>query len=89
MIRERVVYTGTVQGVGFRWTVMRMAATYRVAGFVRNLDDGRVELVVEGQRGEVDAFRGAVESRMGDYIEGLEGEELQATGEFSGFDIVH
>jgi len=46
-----------VQGVGFRYSVRSVAQGYEVAGLVRNLLDGRVELVAEGTRDELDAFR--------------------------------
>ena len=45
--RVQLIYSGRVQGVGFRYTVKQVAAGYDVAGTVRNLPDGRVELVAE------------------------------------------
>ena len=60
MASFQVFYAGGVQGVGFRYSVKRIAAGYEVVGWVRNLADGRVELQVEGERGEVDAFLAAV-----------------------------
>lgn len=57
--RIRVVYSGRVQGVGFRWQVSQVAENFAVTGFVRNLEDGTVELLVEGKlieaRGMIDA----------------------------------
>ena len=53
---SEVYYAGRVQGVGFRYTVRSLAARFDVTGFVRNLPDGRVHLVVEGDAGEIDAF---------------------------------
>ena len=57
--RIRVVYSGRVQGVGFRWQVRQVAENIAVTGFVRNLEDGTVELLVEGKlieaRGMIDA----------------------------------
>ncbi len=58
--RRRVLYRGRVQGVGFRFTTRRLASRFAVEGFVRNLDDGRVELLVEGEPAEVDGLLGAV-----------------------------
>ena len=55
--RVRIFYSGHVQGVGFRYTAKTVAAGYDVTGLVRNLPDGRVELVAEGAREELDAFR--------------------------------
>jgi acylphosphatase len=69
-VSKRVTYTGRVQGVGFRYTAQQLAAGYpRVAGYVRNLPDGDVELVAEGPADEVDAFLATVAGRMARYIE--------------------
>ena len=48
-----IFYSGHVQGVGFRYTVKSVAAGFEVNGTVRNLPDGRVELVAEGDSGEL------------------------------------
>ena len=69
VICKRVLYTGRVQGVGFRYTAQQLAAGRAVAGWVRNLPDGRVELVAEGEADPVDAFLAAVARRMHGYIE--------------------
>jgi len=60
MIARRVFYEGRVQGVGFRYTVRQTAKGYDVIGWVRNLPDGRVELLAGGQPEEVDGFLEAV-----------------------------
>jgi acylphosphatase len=87
--RHTVYYTGHVQGVGFRYTARSIARGFDVAGFVRNLDDGRVELVAEGQPHEVDAFRREVRDRFFNYIRDEQCNVRPATGEFTGFDIRH
>ena len=86
--RRRMIYRGRVQGVGFRFTVERLAAGYDVAGSVRNLDDGRVEVVAEGEAGELGAFRNAISNAMGDKIQGID-DELMPPGvpPLSGFTI--
>jgi acylphosphatase len=89
VIRTQVYYSGTVQGVGFRWTAMRAAAGHAVAGYVRNLPDGRVEVVAEGSAAEVAAFLAELAERLGDYISGQAVTQGPATGEFDGFDIRH
>jgi len=84
-----VFYSGRVQGVGFRYTVKSITPGYEVTGAVRNLDDGRVQLVAEGTREELDAFRQAIrESGLGRQIEREEEILGSATGEFRGFEIV-
>ena len=58
--RLHVFYSGHVQGVGFRYTTKTVAAGFEVTGTVRNLPDGRVELIAEGARAELEAFRLAI-----------------------------
>jgi acylphosphatase len=67
-IRKRVVYSGRVQGVGFRYSVQRLAENLPVAGFVRNLPDGTVEVVAEGLSEDVERFLSAINARMAAYI---------------------
>ena len=56
MITKRVIYSGRVQGVGFRYTCKDLARGYDVVGSVRNLVDGTVELIASGSSEEVDDF---------------------------------
>jgi len=84
-----VFYSGRVQGVGFRYTVKSITTGFEVTGTVRNLDDGRVELVAEGEREELVAFRqGLRDSGLGRLIQREEEIFGPATGEFRGFEIV-
>jgi acylphosphatase len=55
-----IFYSGHVQGVGFRYSTKTVAVGFEVTGTVRNLPDGRVELIAEGERMELEAFRDAV-----------------------------
>ena len=85
--RREVIFAGNVQGVGFRYTAAGIAADYAVAGFVRNLRDGRVQIVAEGQVEEIDRFLAALQVRMHRYIRTTTTSEQAPTGEFSGFEI--
>jgi acylphosphatase len=85
---RRVYYSGRVQGVGFRYTAVRIAQDHAVQGFVKNLPDGRVELVAEGEPEEVDAFLDAVRRQFDGYIEGLTVQDEAAQG-FRGFRVAH
>jgi acylphosphatase len=58
--RMHIFYSGHVQGVGFRYTTKTVATGFEVTGTVRNLPDGRVELIAEGARTELEAFRMAI-----------------------------
>ncbi len=84
-----VLYSGRVQGVGFRYTVRQLAAGYEVTGTVRNLPDGRVELVAEGARDELEAFRqGIRDAGLGGFIRQEDAQWAGARSEFRGFEIV-
>jgi acylphosphatase len=84
-----IFYSGNVQGVGFRYSVKSVAAGFEIVGIVRNLIDGRVELVGEGPREELEAFRTAVrEAGLEHFIRNEEISWGEATGEFRGFEIV-
>ena len=87
--RCTVYYKGHVQGVGFRYTAHSIARGHEVTGYVRNLPDGRVELVAEGERRETDAFRREVRERLSNYIRDERCDVGPATGEFSNFEIRH
>ncbi len=88
--RLQVFYSGYVQGVGFRYTAKMLAHGFDVTGIVRNLPDGRVELVAEGERAELEAFRQAIlDSELGGFIRHEETRWNGAKNEFRGFQIVH
>lgn len=82
-----VHFSGHVQGVGFRYTVMQLARGFEVCGFVRNEEDGRVLLEAEGRLGELDAFVGAIADRLVGYIRKCERQDGPATGRHRGFTI--
>lgn len=92
MSRERlqIFYAGHVQGVGFRYTVKRLAPGFELAGCIRNLPDGRVELIAEGDREELMAFQQAVrDSGLGSLIKTEDERWGAAEGSLRGFEIVH
>jgi acylphosphatase len=86
--RLHVLYSGRVQGVGFRYTAKTVATGFEVTGIVRNLPDGRVELVVEGLKDELEGFQQAIrESGLGGLIAREEVKWTEAKNEFRGFEI--
>ncbi len=66
--RRRVFYSGRVQGVGFRFLSQRLAREFHVSGSVRNLADGRVELVAQGDSEVVSSYLGAVSRELAEKI---------------------
>jgi acylphosphatase len=87
--RVSVIYSGHVQGVGFRWTAHGIGKRFEVTGYVQNLADGRVQLEAEGEPAEIDRFLAALAERMRDNIRDAKIERTAATGEFEGFSIRH
>ena len=86
--RLTVHYSGRVQGVGFRYTTKTVAAGFDVRGRVRNLPDGRVELVVEGEAAELEEFRAAIrDAGLAGFIRDEQVSWSDATNEFRGFEI--
>jgi acylphosphatase len=86
--RLKIFYSGRVQGVGFRYTTKTVAAGYEITGFVRNLPDGRVELVAEGQTAELEAFRDAIRGAgLAGFIRNEVEDWGDAQNEFRGFEI--
>ncbi len=90
MERVAVLYSGRVQGVGFRATVRQLACGYDVVGTVSNLSDGRVEVVAEGERAELEDFlAGISESGLSSFITKTHLTWHPAKGNFRGFEIGH
>ncbi|RKY29120.1 MAG: acylphosphatase [Planctomycetota bacterium] len=83
----RCIFHGRVQGVGFRYTTLHVAGRYDVAGHVRNMPDGTVELVAEGAPGEIEKFIAEVEKRMERYISHKTVERSNQIAGLEGFDI--
>ena len=85
----QIFYSGCVQGVGFRYTAKTVATGFEVTGIVRNLPDGRVELIGEGARGELEAFQDAIRGAgLAGFIRDESVIWSDAKNEFKGFDIV-
>jgi acylphosphatase len=84
---ESVFFSGHVQGVGFRFTTTQIAREFEVAGYVRNLPDGRVQLEAEGTRDEIDAFVATIEERMHGFVRKTERAADRRERQFSGFGL--
>jgi len=88
-VRRTIRYSGRVQGVGFRYTARETAAGFRVTGYVQNLEDGRVLLVVEGAADEVERFCSALATAMQRNITATDVDDERAAAKFSDFTIRH
>ena len=84
-----VLFSGHVQGVGFRYTARTVAAGFEITGTIRNLPDGRVELVAEGLRDELEAFRMALhDAGLAGFIRDEQVTWADVENKFRGFEIV-
>ncbi len=87
MKRRTCHFSGRVQGVGFRYTVEQIAKGYQVVGFVRNLSDGRVELVMEGEPEVMEKLVSEVQQRREGFVRETRCEQSPGNGEFKAFSI--
>lgn len=85
--RLHVFFSGSVQGVGFRYTAVRMAERFPVTGFVKNLPDEKVELVAEGEESLVAEFLEAIREAFRSYIRDADVQWSPATGTFKAFGV--
>ncbi len=89
LVRVHVHYSGRVQGVGFRYIVKSLVTGYEVLGTIKNLADGRVEMVVEGQQLELEEFLQAI--RDSGLRRNIQDEAIdwgKAQDKFRGFKII-
>jgi acylphosphatase len=69
MVRSHVLFSGTVQGVGFRYTTQRFARDLKIDGWVKNLSDGRVEMMAEAPRERIENLLYKLDKHYGDKIQ--------------------
>lgn len=84
----QVYYSGRVQGIGFRYTLQDIANYQKVLGWVKNLDDARVEVVAEAEEEALKIFLQQVNQHFSQYIKKIDIEWLPASGEFRDFKVV-
>nr|MBU1327798.1 acylphosphatase [Candidatus Omnitrophota bacterium] len=88
MKRAHILYSGQVQGVGFRYTAQDIAMGLGLTGWVKNLENGRVEIIAEGKEKDLNDFLGKIsKGQLGRYITNAELSWEKPTGEFDVFDM--
>lgn len=85
--RAHVIYHGNVQGVGFRYTARSAARPYPIGGCVRNLTNGTVEVIAEGEEPEIHGFLKDLERHMHGFIRSRDIVFEEPSGEFDGFSV--
>jgi acylphosphatase len=85
MVQAHIVYSGVVQGVGFRFTTQRKAKELHLTGWVRNLSDGRVEILAEGPKKTIQQLIENLDEHFGQYIKSKQISFSNYQGVFSDF----
>ena len=86
---KHVIFKGRVQGVGFRYTSYRIAGRYDITGYVRNLPDGTVEMLAQGEDKEIQGCLDEIEEYFGDYIRDRVITETTFDGRYTDFKITY
>jgi len=81
------VFSGMVQGVGFRFTARMIANQYKINGSVANLPDGRVELIAQGSSSSVDNFLDDLKQKLIKYIIDIQVEDISFSDKYKDFQI--
>ncbi|MBO0721322.1 MAG: acylphosphatase [Blastocatellia bacterium] len=90
MVARQFLISGYVQGIGYRFFVLRAAARHQVLGTVRNLEDGRVEVIAEGEREAMEEFKKdlATGPALANVMD-IDETDLPVTNRFRDFHIDH
>ncbi len=88
MTQVHIFYSGTVQGVGFRFTTQELASGLGLNGWVRNLSDGRVEILVEGRQSVIEQLIQELDGHFKGYIKNKEIDFSPHQSQFKDFRIV-
>jgi acylphosphatase len=87
MTARHVIFIGRVQGVGFRFTALRIAQRHQLTGFVRNLPDGTVEMLAQGPAGDIDDCIQDINDYFGDYLRETRIQEIPTDPKYKDFRI--
>jgi len=89
LIAKHVIFTGRVQGVGFRFTALGAANRYRLTGFVRNVRDGSVEMLAQGNSADIDNCVREIEESFAGYITETKTEDVSFSPQLKNFKITY
>ncbi|MHC4482519.1 MAG: acylphosphatase [Planctomycetota bacterium] len=84
---KHIIFTGRVQGVGFRFTALDIANRYRLTGWVRNQPDGTVEMIAQGPPDDISDCIQDIQESFGGYIRETKIEEISPDPQYIDFKI--
>jgi acylphosphatase len=88
-IAKHIIYTGRVQGVGFRFTAERIARRYELFGFVKNLPTGQVEMVIQGHPDDVKDCLRDISETFGSGISDAACRDIAVNDQYNSFAITY
>ncbi len=86
-IAKHIIFSGRVQGVGFRFTAQRIAGRYGLRGFVRNLPNGTVEMFAQGDATDVAQCLRDIDESFAGYVRDAKIEDASPNARYDGFSI--
>ena len=89
LLARQVIFTGHVQGVGFRYTAARIAAKYELTGWVRNRPDGTVEALMQGELHKIDLCIAEIKDHFGRYVRQVSLTEAPINPRYKDFQITY
>ena len=87
-VQAHIIFTGIVQGVGFRYTTQRIADELGLTGWVKNLSDGRVEIIVEGAKDQIEVLINHLDAHFSGSIQNKAAIYYSASDKFQDFRVV-
>ena len=89
MVQAHIIFSGMVQGVGFRFTAQRYALGFGLKGWVKNLPNGSVEILIEGPKQRIEEFCRNIEDDFQEYIDNKDIQYVPAEKRFEDFRITY
>ena len=84
---KHILFSGQVQGVGFRYTASSLARQYSLTGFVRNLPDGDVEMLAQGPEPDIDTCIAEIQDYFAGYIGDIQIEPAPYNSRYTDFRV--
>jgi len=86
-IAKHIIFSGRVQGVGFRFTAQRIAERYGLTGFVRNLPNGTVEMFAQGDANDMARCLRDIDEAFAGYVRDAKIEDASLNARYDEFSI--
>lgn len=88
-IAKHIIFSGRVQGVGFRYTTQRAASRYELTGFVRNLSNGTVEALLQGTKANIQACLNEIKDNFGGFLRDMQTNDHPVNPQYHDFRITY